>query len=72
MTKLSILDLTDAQKEQFTDLFYTLVSFDDTESPAPWGCPWIWDAGDNFTASTIEELVQMHYDRYKADFAEYE
>jgi hypothetical protein len=45
-------DLTDEQKQQYSDCFYLLwtVEFrgakDDLDSPLPWGCPWLWNKED--------------------------
>lgn len=67
---MKIKDLTDEQKEIFSEKFYSLVNFDDTDSPAPWGCPWDWQ--ENLCeATTFDELFAVYYDAYKDEFEQY-
>lgn len=58
-------NLSDADKEIFTDRFYCGVDFDDTDSPLPWGCPWLWQK-TGLEADTIKELCE----EYLASIAE--
>lgn len=48
-------DFTDEQKQKFTKAFYDYVSFDDTQSPHPWGCPWLW-CSDNIASRFFKDV----------------
>jgi hypothetical protein len=56
MKKLS-RDLNEAEQQIFAEEFYLLCPFDDTESSAPFGCPWIWDETCILEGATIEEMA---------------
>lgn len=63
-------ELTDEQKEAFTKAFYEAVSFDDRDSPSPWGCPWHFGFTLELEGSTIEEMVKSYIDANKDDLNE--
>lgn len=73
--KIKACDLTDNQRDVFVEAFYLEWNFDevgeeDTESPAPWGCPW-YDRGETIlTGSTIEECAVNYFNDCKDELIE--
>jgi len=70
--KLLARDLTDDQKEVFTEEFYDLwetAGMDDTdcESPAPYGCPWYWGSKMELEGVDIQEMAKNHFEDYKEE-----
>ena len=53
-------DLTEEQRQEFLrqweDSYYYM---DDTESPAPWCCPWLADR--DIRGNTIRQMVENHW-----------
>lgn len=62
-------DFTEAQKRTFSDSFYARADFDDRDSLAPWGCPWLWSYEDVPMRSIIT-LAQEHYRKHKEEILE--
>lgn len=75
---------SEEQKERFTDAFYRAswcamgsllrtMSDDfawDADTPAPWGCPWLWCEEIEATGRTIEELAEDFFRRNRAEIEE--
>jgi hypothetical protein len=63
--------LSDKQQEAFSEAFYSLCSFDDTDTTHPYGCPWHWDDGVSFFSEsrthrvTAEELAKIWYEHLR-------
>ena len=57
-------NLTEEEKEDFTEAFYELENApEDLESsPWPWGCPWEFNPSLEVQGNTIEELAQAYYE----------
>ena len=60
-------DLTDQEKEAFAEIFYAEVSFDDRESPNPWGCPWFYMGNQVLKGATISEMVENFLEELRKD-----
>ena len=65
--------LNDAERAEFSEKFYDHpdVTFDDMDTPTPYGCPWYWGSDiylkgddidemvDNFVCEWIDELTKV-------------
>jgi hypothetical protein len=50
-------DLTQQQRELFSEEFYLHSQADDLESSSPWGCPWYWCKDEILLGETIEAMA---------------
>jgi len=56
----SACDLSDEQRKEFLRQWdQSGYYMDDTESPAPWCCPWL--AGSDIRGHTIRQMVENHW-----------
>lgn len=63
-------DLTDTQQKAFSEAFYMLVDFDDTDSPMPWGCPWLWRADQEVLSDDMQRAANFLYEQVKKNLEE--
>lgn len=75
---------SEEQKERFTYAFYRaswrtlgsllrVMSDDfawDADTPAPWGCPWLWCEEIDATGHTVEELAEDFFRRSMPEIEE--
>jgi len=61
MKKLAI-DLTEKERENFYDYFYDNWNFDmdDTLTPNPFGCPWVWYR-EELEGDTVQEMANNFF-----------
>jgi len=72
MKKTLATNLTEKQKDEFCDLFYESVSFNDCITPSPFGLPWEWGSPIELEGETIEEMVENFIYDYSTDIDRYE
>lgn len=64
--------LTSDERERFAEEFYSLWSSqidapEDTDSPAPWGCPWEFGSPEELEGSNVEDMARSWFDSVKQD-----
>ena len=61
----SYKELTETEQEKFAETFYGEWEYeeDDTDTPMPWGCPWLDFnvSNQSLMGSTVEESAVLYY-----------
>lgn len=63
MKKLAI-DLTEKEQQEFCERFYQCSDVDeddDSASPCPWGCPWIWSDTKELVGKDLDQMAENYW-----------
>lgn len=63
-------DLTEVEREVFSELFEDLSDVSDWETSTPWGCPWEHGGQIELEGETMEEKVSNYYKRVREEMKE--
>jgi len=67
-------DLTDEQREAFSEHFYEISEVtgdEDSEISCPWSCPWYGGSRTILKGASIVEMCEDYHERYKDEIAMY-
>lgn len=75
---MKYLEFTEEQRDEFVDFFYEKLSElgvelsveDESESPYPWCCPWLWCEDEDTTGETIEEMAYNYAKKHAKEIYE--
>ena len=72
VSKINSKDLTEEQKDKFTEFFYEEVSFDDSMTSCLWGKPWTHGGNTVLEGETVEEMVKNYIKDHEEEFKDFE